>query len=113
VTVELVGWDQLARATAGVAGACDVAAARAADDAARALAVSLRPQLPVRTGRLRASVAVTPVDDGTAVTIGAPYAVYVRAARRAVAAAVDPAAADYTRRAQTNTAAELGRLPWP
>lgn len=110
--VEVVGWAELARAVAQVPAACQRAGERAALDAARALAASTVPTLPVRTGRLRASVDVAPVEGGAAVTIGAPYAIYVAAARR-MAEQVEPAAADYARKAQTNTTAEIVRLPWP
>jgi hypothetical protein len=113
VTVELVGWDQVARVAARVGDACTEAGTRSGVDAARALASQVRPQLPVRTGRLRGSVDTIAVPDGAAMVIGAPYAVYVRAARRAVAAALEPAAADYATRAAAATATEIGRLPWP
>ena len=113
MTVELVGWDQLARVTGRLPDACTEAGTRSGVDAARALASQVRPQLPVRTGRLRASVDTVAVPGGTAMVIGAPYAVYVRAARRAVDAALEPAAADYATRAATATATEIARLPWP
>ena len=111
VTVE--GWPALTRAMAMVPAACERAGERAALDAARALAASTVPTLPVRTGRLRASVAAGPVEGGAAVTISAPYAIYVAAARRMTATATDTAAADYSRKAQTQTTAEIARLPWP
>jgi len=92
--------------------ACETAATRAGLEAGRALASSTAGRLPVRTGRLRASVTVSEVPDGTAVTIAAPYAVYVAAAR-AMALTAEPAAADYQRRTQAATDSELARLPWP
>lgn len=110
--VEVDGWAEVARAMGGVPQACETAARRAGADAGRALASSTASRLPVRTGRLRASVAVSEVPDGTAVTIGAPYAVYVAAAR-AMATAAEAAAADYQRKTQAATDSELKRLPWP
>lgn len=112
MTVEVIGWPELTRAMAGVPAACERAAARAGQDAARALAAQTAPTLPVRTGRLRASVGVITDHDGAATVISAPYAVYVPAAR-AMAARTESTAADYARRARTETDNELGRLPWP
>lgn len=111
--VEVEGWPAVAAAMGRVPAACERAAERAAVEAARTLAAATAPRLPVVTGRLRASVAVTALDGGGAATvIGAPYAVYVPAAR-AMAATAGPAAADYARRTATHTDTELGRLPWP
>lgn len=110
--VEVEGWAELARAMGGVPAACERAAGRAATEAARALAASTAPRLPVRTGRLKASVTVEALPDGAATVIGAPYAGYVPAAR-AMAAAAEPAAADYGRRTATALDPELRRLPWP
>lgn len=112
MTVTVEGWPAVARAIGRVPAACERAGARAALDAAKALAASTRPTLPVRTGRLRASVEVAAVEGGAAVTITAPYAIYVPAARR-MATSSEAAAADYARTARTNTTAEIARLPWP
>lgn len=112
MTVEVEGWPELAKAMGGVPAACDRAAGRAAVDAARALAAATAPRLPVRTGRLRASVTVTESPDGAATVITAPYAGYVPAAR-AMAASAEPAAADYSRRTAAALDPELRRLPWP
>lgn len=110
--VEVEGWGAVAAAMGHVPAACERAAERAAVEAARALAAATAPRLPVRTGRLRASVAVQPVDGGAAAVIGAPYAVYVPAAR-AMATAPAPAAADYSRRTAAHVTTELRRLSWP
>ncbi len=112
MTVEVEGWAELARAMAGVPAACERAGERAAVEAARALAAATAPRLPVRTGRLRASVTVEVLPDGAATVIGAPYAGYVAAAR-AMTAEAPAAAADYQRRTATNVDTELRRLPWP
>jgi hypothetical protein len=76
------------------------------------LAAATAPTLPVRTGRLKASVTVEATPEGAATIIGAPYARYVPAAR-AMTAGLDPAAADYARRTAARLDTELGRLPWP
>lgn len=110
--VTLEGWEGVARAMGQVPAACEAAALRAGLEAGRALAATTTPRLPVRTGALRASVAVSEVPGGTAVTIGAPYAGYVPAAR-AMAATAPAAAADYQRRTHAATDSELKRLPWP
>jgi phage gpG-like protein len=125
VSVEVDGWAEFGRAAGRIPAACQRAAATGARDAAAALVAATRGRVPKDSGRLAASVGAVTLPDGAAVTFGAgiPYAGWIEyggtrgrpyvAAGRYLGAGVDRAAADYGRRTQTATDAEIGRLPWP
>jgi len=125
MTVEVVGWEQLAHAMGDVPKACEDAAADAARDAAASLAATTRASVPKRSGRLASSILPSPVPDGVAVMFGAgvPYAGWIEyggthgrpyvAQGRYLGAGTDAATGVYVKRAQTNTDANLRRLAWP
>lgn len=123
--VEVVGWDQVARAIGKVPDACERAAQAAAEDAAATLAATTRARVPKRSGRLASSVAATPAPTGAQVLFGAgvPYAGWIEYGGtrgrpyvpqgRYFGAGREDAATVYMERAQDNTDREISRLPWP
>lgn len=125
MTVEVVGWEQLGAAMAHVPDACEDAALDAGADSAAMLAATTRASVPKRSGRLASSVMATKLPDGAAVMFGAgvPYAGWIEyggsrgrpyvAAGRYLGAGTADAQAQYAKRTQNQTDANLKRLAWP
>jgi hypothetical protein len=102
----------LERALRGFAGDLERAAPAAGMTQAVAVADRLRVRIPVRTGRLRRSVAVVRHPDGGAVSYGAglPYARYIDRRTGATAAATAGAGRDFHAECENVAAHEARKL---
>lgn len=80
--------------------------------AATKTASEIRGKVPVRSGRLAATVGTRPDGLGTAVTYGGglPYARYIEKRTNAVGSSVEGARAEYTREAFSLAAREARKL---
>ena len=100
-----IDWAPVTRAVAGMAAGIESGSARVAAQVAADTATAIRDRVPVRTGRLAATVGTVPTPDGAAVTYGGglPYARYIEHRTGAVADGAAGAAERFDR-AQTDMA---------
>lgn len=108
----VVDTSKLARAVIRLERGIDQGAPVAAQRTATTVATDLRARVPVRTGRLRASVRTERTADGAQVIYGAglPYATYIERRTGAVDAATSGADRDFQRACQTVAATEVRAL---
>jgi hypothetical protein len=97
----------LSQFTAGLESSIERVGRGSAESTAR----SLRGEIPVRSGRLAATVAPVAVEHGGGVTYGGlPYAHYIEGRTHAVAHAVDGAEVPYRERLEAAAETEARRV---